>query len=223
MTLSIAGVENLFECDSRDYINTLVVENPSFLYDILMDINNQFAGNEGRTVVSETDKVLPLEKYTELIAQFVPFNINQKSLVNKLIARICDVAVDSDHFMQTTELMTSIEQYCMGLCLNLSGNIDFTKITSDNIIKASGVEFVDDYDSLSEKLLDYFELVREYDKEKVFILFNIRSVMSTDELQMFVDEILKRGFQVLLLDSTEYTILDKEKRVIIDKSLCEIC
>ena len=42
----------------------------------------------------------------------------------------------------------------LDLSMDLSGNFDFAKISADNLIKSSGVEFADVYDSLTEKLLD---------------------------------------------------------------------
>ena len=88
---------------------------------------------------------------------------------------------------------------------------------------AAGPEIEDDYGSITERLIDYIELVTEYDRSKVFVLFNLRCLVTTEEIQAFVREVLKREYQVILIDSNEYPLLDREQRVLIDESLCEIC
>lgn len=85
-----------------------------------------------------------------------------------------------------------------------------------------GVEFEEEYSSLGEKLMNYFELVRAYDREKTFILFNLRGFMDEKEINLFFDEVLKRGHQILLIDSMSYPLAEKERRVLVDKDLCEI-
>ena len=107
--------------------------------------------------------------------------------------------------------------------MNMTGNVEFTKITVENLIKNVGAEFDDSYDSLSEKLIDYFELVREYDKDKIFLLVNLRSVVKDEELELLLETSLARNYQLLLIDSSEHKLLANEKRYIIDENLCEIC
>lgn len=223
MNVKLPGIENLFECGDSESVNTLIVESPKLLYEILVDIDLQFQGNEGKTVVSCNDKVLPIDKYLEVHSQFVSFSINQKNLINKMVSRLNEIAVDTDHFMKTSELISEIENYFMDLSIGLTGNVGFSKLSIESALKAAGAEFVDDYVLLSEKLLDYFELVKEYDRNKIFILINLRSFLQQDELQRFVNEILVRGFEILLIDSRDYPLLNNEKRCIVDDSLCEIC
>ena len=79
------------------------------------------------------------------------------------------------------------------------------------------------YESLAEKILDYFELVEEYDKKKLFIMVNLRSYLSDEEMKMFMRDVLARKIQVLLIESSERSVLDEEKRYIVDADLCVIC
>ena len=223
MILRFPGIEQDFDCDSNEYINTVVIENPNLLCKLLLDIESQLQGNDGKTVLCENNKILPIDKYLELHSCFIPFNINQKGLVNKITKRLNENAIDPDHYLKSTEIVSELERYGMELSLGLVGNIEFTNLSIDNLIKSIGPSIVDDYDSLSEKLLDYFELVREYDRGKTFVLLNLRSFLHQGDLQCFVDEILMRGYQVILMESREYPQLEKERRYVVDESLCEIC
>lgn len=133
------------------------------------------------------------------------------------------LAMDEEHYYQTSELITLLESYLLDLSVELTGNIELSKITWENTIKAVGVEFADNYDSLAEKILDYMELVREYDSEKMFITLNLRSYISDDEMNKFVNDVVARGYKLLMVENSEYPIIEHEKRYIIDADKCIIC
>lgn len=133
------------------------------------------------------------------------------------------LAMDEEHYYQTSELITLLESYLLDLSVELTGNIELSKITWENTIKAVGVEFADNYDSLAEKILDYMELVREYDSERIFITLNLWSYISDNEMNKFVNDVVVRGYKLLMLENTEYPIIEHEKRYIIDVDKCIIC
>lgn len=133
------------------------------------------------------------------------------------------LAMDEEHYYQTSELITLLESYLLDLSVELTGNIELSKITWENTIKAVGVEFADIYDSLAEKILDYMELVREYDSERIFITLNLWSYISDNEMNKFVNDVVVRGYKLLMLENTEYPIIEHEKRYIIDADKCIIC
>lgn len=133
------------------------------------------------------------------------------------------LAMDEEHYYQTSELITLLESYLLDLSVELTGNIELSKITWENTIKAVGVEFADNYDSLAEKILDYMELLREYDSERIFITLNLWSYISDNEMNKFVNDVVVRGYKLLMLENTEYPIIDHEKRYIIDADKCIIC
>lgn len=49
------------------------------------------------------------------------------------------------------------------------------KMNIGSILKAAGLEFCDDYDSDLERFLDYMEITREIDRDKLFLFANLRS------------------------------------------------
>lgn len=222
MKLLLSGISHVFDCSAPEKINCIIIENQNLLYDILCDIVGQLDGNEGNSVLSEDNNVIPMNKNLEMLSQFVPFEINKKNLLSKLQGKILQLALEDVNYATTMELMSAIEKYCIELSMNMTGNVEFTKITVENLIKNVGAEFDDNYSNLSEKLIDYFELVREYDKDKVFVLVNLRSVVKDEELDLLLETSLARKYQLLLIDSSEHKLLSNEKRHIIDENLCEI-
>ena len=164
-----------------------------------------------------------MSKYAELITQFTPFEINHKNLLNKVVSEMQKIAVDELHYMKTQQIVSEWERYLIDLSTGMVGNLNFSKALADTLIKSAGIEFEDMYESLAEKILDYFELVEEYDKKKLFIMVNLRSYLSDEEMKMFMRDVLARKIQVLLIESSERSVLDEEKRYIVDADLCVIC
>lgn len=222
MKIVLPGISTVFSTEIEK-VNTIVIENQSLFSKICLDIYNQaMLGMEGLTVVSVDNIPVDMSKCVELISQFIPFELNKKGLLNKLVSRMEKVAVDPDYYEQTMIEMADIEKYIWSIQENMPGNIALTKLTFGNILKSIGLEFEDVYDSLGEKLIDYMELVREYDRDKLFILVNLRSYVPEGEMLEFLDTVLRKNLNVLLIDNYGYKVLQYEKRCIVDSDCCEI-
>ena len=79
----------------------------------------------------------------------------------------------------------------------------------------------DDYADPLERLIDFMGLVREFDRDKLFVLVGLRSFFADDRVELFLKTVLEHGYNVLLLDSIAREKLPCEKRLTIDKDLCE--
>ncbi len=222
MKIIIPGVDYVFECGGEKCCS-IVIENQRVFRDCLMDLANQTQGNEGISVLSEDNKVISIAKKAELLNQFVPFDVNQKGLLTKITARMQEVAMDGEHYLSSNQILADWERYLMGLAVELPGNFLYSKISIDSVIKAAGLKIDDDYDSLGEELLDYMELVQEYESNKLFIFVNLRSYMLDKEAEAFFQEISKRKIQTLFIEGSEHPLLNFEDRHIIDEDCCLIC
>lgn len=222
MKIILPHVDYVFEC-TDEKMCSIVIENQKLLYTIICDILRQVQGDDGETVLSENNQAIAMSKYAELITQFTPFEINHKNLFNKVVSEMQKIAVDELHYMKTQQIVSEWERYLIDLSTGMVGNLNFSKALADTLIKSAGIEFEDMYESLAEKILDYFELVEEYDKKKLFIMVNLRSYLSDEEMKMFMRDVLARKIQVLLIESSERSVLDEEKRYIVDADLCVIC
>ena len=190
MKLFIPQIDCLLEL-GKEKCQSLVIENQAVWCSILNDMAEQLRGNEGKIVLSCNDKIIPLSKNVELISQFIPFDMNQKGLLE--------------------------------LTADIVGNIGFSKINLESLIKSAGIEVENVYDNLGEKILDYFELVSVYDGKKLFVLVNLRSYLSEHEMKEFLKNVIVHQYEILLVDSIEHPILDLEKRYIVDADQCILC
>lgn len=207
-----------FSCQQ---VNTMVIENPRFFRDFLRDINTQIQGYSGLAVLSENDKSIPFAKHVELVDSFLSFGINRKSLLTKLLAHLEATAVDGDHYVKTAQLIAALEQHILDLTSDLPFDVVCAKINVGNILRAVGIELPDDYENDLERLLDFMELTRELDRDKLFILVNLRSYYADEDISAFLSTIISHEYHVLLVDSSAHALLLEEKRTTIDVDLCE--
>ena len=222
MKLVMKGIETILDC-AQNQICTVVIENQKLFYEVVEDIERQIQGLEGESVLSENNQILKMDKYAEQLMQFVPFDLNKKSLISRITSYMQKIAADEIHYEKTSEFLAEWEKYCMDLEFELPVSIEFTKINMDVLLKSSGIMISDDYVSLAEKILDYIQLIEYFECKKMFILVNMRSFVENEEMQKFIDAALTREYQIILLDNKEYPLLKSEKRCVIDADLCEIC
>ena len=112
--------------------------------------------------------------------------------------------------------------YIESLAGGLPCEIICEKLNMLAVIKAAGIEIIDDYDTLEERILAYMDLSREYEGKKLFVFVNLRSVVSYATLQLMMDTAITREYRVLLIDNMDYKKLSCESRIIIDNDLCVI-
>ena len=222
MKFTYPEISDVFDTNIK-FVNCIIIENQELMWRILVDINNQLDKNEGKSVLSENESILPIAQNLELLTEFIQFDINKKNLINKLIAKMIEDAVEEYQYGKTLNLMSEIEKFLYEMTFSYTGDICFEKCNVDTLIKSVSPRFdslVDD--SICEKIIDYVGLVNEYDRDKLFITYNLRDIVSDSEIELFMENILKKRYNFIMIETKEHNLLSFEKRYIIDKALCEI-
>lgn len=201
-------------------VNTIVIENQKLFSSMISDINGAINGWKGKTVLSANELILDMSKSAELVSTFIPFDMNRKPLLTKILTAVEKKSADAEHYMQTMKLMGDMEHYLDDLVAGFDCNLSFSKITPSSLIRAAGLEIVDDYESLAEKLIDYMELVREFDRDKLFVTVNMRSYIDDEETDLFMQTVIGHEYHVIMIENHEYRRLPYEKRRIVDQDLC---
>lgn len=215
-------IDRVFDTEG-DKVPTLVIENQPLLYRLLDDIRSQTEGEDGKSAVSDKGKVLQTAKSAELITELVGFTLNKRQLINKAASSLEKEVMSGELYGEAMELIGELNAFLSKAAFELDGDICFPGISFSSLIKSSGMEFREDYASLPEKLLDYFELVEKYDRKKLFIIYDMRSLVSDKEVELFLESVVQRCYNVLMIESSERERLPLEERYIVDSSLCEIC
>lgn len=203
-------------------INEVVIENKDLFREITADISLQLSGHCGKTVLSIGDTPVELSRHAEMFREFSPFNLNQKSLISKIVQALERESGKPVWIEQSAELLRVIELYLDNLSFDFPCDLTYTKMNISGVIKAVGIEIIDDDDNDIERLIDYMQLVREYDRDKLYIMVNMRSFFTDDIMEKFIETVLDHRFNVLLLEGHEYTKLNRTNRLIVDEDLCEI-
>lgn len=214
-------IERVFNTEGS-LVNTVIIENQRFFYRLLMELNAQTNGSGGKCTVSIDDMPVPMDKYVEVLDVFAPFEINRKPLLSKVNAALEKNAVAGEHWEETGEILRVVSEYLDKLAFDFPCDIIFPKVAIGTIIRNAGVELRDSYSSLCEKVIDYMELVRQFDRDKLFVTVNFRSYVEDEEAEQFLQTILSHGYHILMLESSERNRLTHENRLIIDSDLCEI-
>lgn len=105
--------------------------------------------------------------------------------------------------------------------LDLPSDVNCSKMNIGGVLRSAGIEISDDYNNDLERLLDYMELTRELEREKLFVFVNLRSYYADESVSAFLSSVLGHGFSVLLVDSVSKEKLPEEQRITIDIDLCE--
>lgn len=203
-------------------ITTLVIENQPLFRRFAEELGKQIVGDNGEIVLSEHYTPQDLKNSAEILDRFAPFELNKKQLLNKITAKLEKTALDEVHYMQAKKLLWEIEQFAEEVAFEYSCDLVYDKIDIGVIFKAIGIRLADEYAEPLERILDYMSLVREFERNKIFIMINMRSYFDDAAMNLFAQTVKKQQFAVLLLESTERKRLSDELCYVIDEDLCEI-
>ena len=205
----------------KGYVNELVIENRKMFFEVVNSIAMQVDGGLGDCVLSIKDKPVEFSKYVDITIQFAPFELNRKSLLTKLYSAIEHKALLAENYSQTGEILAEIERYILYLSEELPFDVNCHRLAIGSIIKAVSPEIDDADKSTLEKIFAYMEIVREFDRDRLFVMVNMRSYFSNDEMETFLESVTLHGFRVLLLEGSAHCRLKYTYRYTIDEDLCE--
>lgn len=204
---------------------TLVIESAvlfrQFLNELMSQVNND---NGNNFILSKDDKLLQVKKEIEIIFNPLTLDFNQKKIITKIINDLSKVADGEMFFTKTLELKSLIIQYSLKLLDNLEIPISIdADFTIGELLKIVGTKIDIDTTNLIEKILTYFQIIVSLKLASVFVLINVKSYLSIEELIELYKYIEYNKYRVLLLESNSNTsIRHLEQMVLIDKDMCEI-
>lgn len=207
---------------SSAYVSSLIIESPTYYYEMIKNLKLQVNGEDGNWVLSDNDVPIAINKNIELIIDCIEFEINKRNVLSKVLKELEKVAVDTEHLDETLQLISLIEKYILKLTEDYDVEIQCDKITIQQLLKSVGITINICSESLTEILYSYMQLIRDFVDDRVFVFVNLRSFVAKDELQLFIDTAIGHGFKILIFENKDYPMLNGERRIIIDEDLCEI-
>ena len=220
MKFVYSGIDTVFSIEET-YVNELVIENKRLFREVVEDLSAQLSGFSGKALLSTDNVSVDMAKHIEVITCFVPFEMNRKTLISRMLQRFEEKAVDPEHFFHTSEIMRLIETYLDNITEDSDCELSYSKLNISSIIKAVGIEIDECGKSNLERMYDYFELVRSFEGDKVFFLVNMRAFYSDDDMREFIRTAIGHGIKIFLLESENRGRLENVTRTTIDEDLCE--
>lgn len=203
-------------------LNSIVIENPTLLFEFVEDIRRQIQNENGKTVLSFHNELLIMNKSVELITDVYGIDINSRRCIGRLVDFLCEKSIDEIHYSDTMQLLSQMSSYISELTWDLDCEIECLDILPKQLLKAANLSVVEDGHTLAERIFQYIQFICQFFGEKVFIFVNARGYIPQNEFIALAATIVSHDYRCLFVDNKEYPLVCDENRRIIDMDLCEI-
>ena len=222
MTFAYAPL-NLFAEMPEDAVTSLILEQPKLFYEFVSDIYAQSCGTSGTVCFSDANAAFSISKNTVLITQLIPFETNQKPLLNALYARMKKLALEKELYLSSHEISGRIDSFVNSLAEQCEEELVWDHLDDITaLLKAVSLRFYEEQPDLQSQLLDYMLACREYLGKRLFITVNLRSYLGQKEAEAFFHSIVLHKLSVLCIENREYPRVRDEKCIIVDQDFCVI-
>ena len=147
--------------------------------------DERYHGLDGKISLFEGNREIKISKNVELIYDFFSFDINEKRLISKINSILENVALDEENYMDSMNMTASIEKYMYHLSEKLPCSFICNGISISAVIKMASVSIVDDSKFDVDRIYLYMSIVRELLGEKLFVLINMASYYTGDEIKLY--------------------------------------
>lgn len=207
---------------SEEYVQLLIVENPTEFYRMVSDLDGQFDGQEGDFVFSADGQIVSANKYGAMISDIFHFDLNDKKLLALLYKRL-EGAAFGDKTTHFNALTAKTVEFLEEISFTVPFALTYDEPQPSDYLKASGLRFAKVYDTLEEKIVCYINALIELKQCEFFVFVNLKSVLSDDKLQQIYAHCRAEQIGLLLIeDGKRRNLLSCEKAIIITEDLCEI-
>ncbi len=220
MKLLLPGIHSALNI-RKDAINSLVMEKPSLLYDVVYDIKCQTEKKDGESVLSFNNEVLKIYDEVHLMTDIYSVDLNSKVIVAKIADNIGKKAADVAYYERAMQIAAELQAYISDIAWELDYEIECADIAPKQLIKAVGLTVLDDSVTVAERLFSYVELIRRLLGDKLFVFVNFRGYIEKIDFAMLAETLINHEYRVLFIDNKEYPRVANENRLTVDGDLCE--
>lgn len=213
---------NLIMDLTDNHPNVLIIENPHNMAIFMQELYNQYLGLDEFFILSEENKVYKLNKIADMVIEPYSLDLNRKNIVNGLYAYMNDIA--NDYTEENAVLNTSLQAFLDKIIDsvpydNITHQFDFNWT---DMFKIYGVKIDTQFSNIIEKIIEYVKVCSFICKYKLIIFVNLKTYLSTDEIEELYKMCEYCKISILLIESRENVENAREKTYIIDKDQCLI-
>lgn len=207
---------------SDEKTNVIAIENPSAFYSFAEELNGQIDGDDGMIVLSSNGEILKISSKMEVIKDYIPFEINNKRLVNKLYAYFERKAMNGEYYDEIEKLNCGILQLMKKLTETEMVETEFGSISINVLFKAVDFKLSEEQNSLEESVLNYMLNVRELEGDRIFVIINMLSYVNEERREALFRTVVDHRITALFLEPRSVKPGGIVNQIIIDEDLCVI-
>lgn len=208
---------------SEGTFTTLSIESPHFLLSFVGELQRQIEEGNGRFIILRDGKEASISKQVAVITDPLSIKRDEKKETATYIKEISSRA--SEEQLQTlARINEEISELVENLSLTNDLPLDYEgEITIQNLLKALGMVIRIPNESFLLSLVSTLNAISHITKCKTFFICHLKDYLSSDELDVFVNEMIKSDIEVFLISGIDpRPSLKSEKRITIDRDLAEI-
>ncbi|WP_311562362.1 type II-A CRISPR-associated protein Csn2 [Peptoniphilus duerdenii] len=222
MNLVTKYLENSLEIKSKT-INTLVIEDTRYFSIFLKGLIEATEIESDEFELIEDYKTVDMTKYVEIIFDIFNLEANSANILKKMYSELEEDLNTQEVYTKKVELESIIANITDELIYRSRFSLKAGEINYQNLFKAIEIEFDYEKNSVLERLIEYIKVTSELLKTKVYIIVNLDSFLSEEELVELEKFLLYNDIKVLALQNTiRREVKPSENLRIVDKDLCEI-
>ena len=197
-------------------------ENPKVMSDMLRDIFRQINGEEGGWILSENDKIFPLEKTGVLLDNPLTADCNEKKILTKLYKELSEQAKTS-LYEECTQVNFHIVDFLEKLFATVPYHLEMElDVDVAGLLKLYGVKIESDGADVLENLIDYLRAISSICNIHVVWILNLKQFLTEEQVDQLYEFCFYEKIYLINLEGQKNYSLKQEKCVIIDKDLCVI-
>ena len=206
-------------------IYTLVFENKKYYRENIIELINQYKGNEGSYILSNDNKEISFDKNSFIITDIFNIDINSKRVLTKIYNLLLKEIVED--ISSYNELSTNIRLYFEKLIFNSSLEIEQgEEIDMSSLLKLGDFKLYVEQDDILEKFVKFLKVLTELWGCKIIFVVGLHTVFTQDEIIEIYKEVCLNKINIINIEYQQFNNLSnenyKEIVYIFDKDNCEI-
>ncbi len=210
--------------ESEDSLDSclLIIQNKKKLYKVLMNLDSDFEDTPFIKIIDNSYKLLKNSDYIDYIPNLLLIDVNTKKNINALLRQI--KVVSSGEIKKTCgkiveELIDCFNNIKFESTFSLYEEIEFE---DDDLLKLLSIKIEDNKLDILNRLITYIKISYELRNIKIFITFNIYSLLEDEEINLLIKETKLLGVKLINIETSDVHKNNFDIKKILDKDLCLI-
>lgn len=204
-------------------VDTIVLESPIALKQVVNDLLEQCSGKTGEFILSDCDEIQKIDKKCDILLNPFLIDENSKKILSKLYAEIKEIVFENQ------EKWFKLNSHVLGFIDNIAEQVLYENIVYDNeadiesILKAYNFKFSTN-ESIYEKLMDFIKIGARLLNLDILFLIHFKDYFTDDELLEIYKIACYNKIHLIMIESYEHkkSTMINEKVYIVDSDLCTI-